>query len=184
MPEKENDNVIQLDANFNILDDILKKEPEAPKPESKIGKLQEYLTQHKKIAVLLAILFGILILAFIFLVGLLLTREAKMPQEETAAIIPPKEFIINKSEELIANAENLEALLKKANFLYTNGNKQEALELYGKISSYSEVLSNYNLGLRSEDPTHVDEYALMGNARSFYPFSDMTPVVSHKTEES
>ena len=147
MPEKENDNVIQLDDNFNILDDILKKEPEAPKPESKIGKLQEYLTQHKKIAVLLAILFGILILAFIFLVGLLLTREAKMPQEETAAIIPPKEFIINKSEELIANAENLEALLKKANFLYTNGNKQEALELYGKISSYSEVLSNYNLGV-------------------------------------
>lgn len=47
-----------------------------------------------------------------------------------------------------------------------------------------KCLSNYNLGLRSEDPTHVDEYALMGNARSFYPFSDMTPVVSHKIEES
>ena len=47
-----------------------------------------------------------------------------------------------------------------------------------------KCLSNYNLGLRSEDPTHIDEYALMGNARSFYPFSDMTPVVSHKTEES
>ena len=47
-----------------------------------------------------------------------------------------------------------------------------------------KCLSNYNLGLRSEDSTHVDEYALMGNARSFYPFSDMTPVVSHKIEES
>ena len=47
-----------------------------------------------------------------------------------------------------------------------------------------KCLSNYNLGLRSEDPTHTDEYALMGNARSFYPFSDMSPVVSHKTEES
>ena len=47
-----------------------------------------------------------------------------------------------------------------------------------------KCLSNYNLGLRSEDPTHTDEYALMGNARSFYPFNDMSPVVSHKIEES
>ena len=47
-----------------------------------------------------------------------------------------------------------------------------------------KCLSNYNLGLSSEDSTHTDEYALMGNARSFYPFSDMSPVVSHKTEES
>ena len=146
MPEKENDNVIQLDDSFNVLDDILKKEPEASKPASKIGKFQEYLTQHKKIAILLAVLFGILIIAFLFLIGFLLTRETKMPQE-TAAVMPPKEFVINKSEELITNAENLEALLRKANFLYTNGNKQEALELYGKISSYSEVLSNYNLGV-------------------------------------
>ena len=28
-----------------------------------------------------------------------------------------------------------------------------------------KCLSNYNLGLRSEDPTHTDEYALMGNGR-------------------
>ena len=78
MPEKENDNVIQLDDSFNVLDDILKKEPEASKPASKIGKFQEYLTQHKKIAILLAVLFGILIIAFLFLIGFLLTRETKM----------------------------------------------------------------------------------------------------------
>ena len=38
MPEKENDNVIQLDDSFNVLDDILKKEHEESKPASKIGK--------------------------------------------------------------------------------------------------------------------------------------------------
>lgn len=32
-----------------------------------------------------------------------------------------------------------------------------------------KVLSNYNLGLRSEDTTHTEEAALMGNNRSFYP---------------
>ena len=47
-----------------------------------------------------------------------------------------------------------------------------------------KCLSNYNLGLRSEDPTHTDEYALMGSPRAFYPYDDMSPVVSHKIEES
>ncbi|TLD85009.1 tetratricopeptide repeat protein [Helicobacter sp. MIT 11-5569] len=140
-------NVIQLDDNFNILDDILKKEPESQKPASKFAKLQDYFVKHKKIAVLLAFLFGLLLLAFIFLIGVLLTKEHKAPQQTESAITPPKEFIINQSKELITDAENLEALIKKANFLYTNGNKQEALDLYGKISNYSEVLSNYNLGV-------------------------------------
>lgn len=47
-----------------------------------------------------------------------------------------------------------------------------------------KCLSNYNLGLRSVDTTHIDEYALMGSPRSFYPQSDITTNVSHKIEES
>ena len=47
-----------------------------------------------------------------------------------------------------------------------------------------KCLSNYNLGLRSIDYSHVDEQALMGNPRSFYPVSDISTNVSHKIEES
>lgn len=47
-----------------------------------------------------------------------------------------------------------------------------------------KCLSNYNLGLRSINPTNTEEYALMGSPRSFYPVSDMTTNVSHKVEES
>lgn len=147
MPEKEDNNqIIQLDDSFSVLDDILKKEPEATKPPSKLEKLLEFFNQHKKLSIILLVLLVFLLLGFIFLIGLALTREVKPPQAQTN-VLPPTEFSISKGADLITDVEKLEALIKKANFLYISGNKQEALDLYGKISNYSEGLSNYNLGV-------------------------------------
>lgn len=47
-----------------------------------------------------------------------------------------------------------------------------------------KVLSNYNLGLRSEDSTHTEEAALMGNNRSFYPLKSTNTFSSGKIPES
>lgn len=47
-----------------------------------------------------------------------------------------------------------------------------------------KCLANGNIGLRSEDPNHVEEMSLMGNARTFYPMSSMSVSSSNKTEES
>lgn len=47
-----------------------------------------------------------------------------------------------------------------------------------------KCLSNINLGLRSQDSFNTDEYALMGNARSFYPVSDISTKSSFKIPES
>lgn len=47
-----------------------------------------------------------------------------------------------------------------------------------------KCLSNSNLGLRSIDTFHVDEYSLMGSPRQFYPVSDITISASHKIPES
>ena len=53
MPQnQENNQVIQLDDNFGVLDDILKKEPQESKPQNKIEKLLEFFNQHKKISVI------------------------------------------------------------------------------------------------------------------------------------
>lgn len=71
---------------------------------------------------------------------------------------------------------------KKGNFASINRADVNTVSL-GMWVTY-KCLSNYNLGLRSEDRTRIDEYALMGSPRSFYPLSDMTVVVSHKIEES
>lgn len=47
-----------------------------------------------------------------------------------------------------------------------------------------KCLSNYNLGLRSENRQNVEEMALMGNARSFYPLQGMTVAPVSKIPES
>ena len=47
-----------------------------------------------------------------------------------------------------------------------------------------KCLSSYNLGLRAEDPSYVDEVALMGNPRAFYPMHDASVKSANKIEES
>lgn len=47
-----------------------------------------------------------------------------------------------------------------------------------------KCMSNYNLGLRSENRQNVEEMALMGNPRSFYPLQGMTIAPSGKIQES
>ena len=47
-----------------------------------------------------------------------------------------------------------------------------------------KCLSNYNLGLRSENRQNIEEMSLMGNARSFYPLQGMTVAPVSKIPES
>jgi len=47
-----------------------------------------------------------------------------------------------------------------------------------------KCLSNYNLGLRSEDRTNTDEMAIMGNSRKFFPLSNTSVSVANKLDES
>ena len=47
-----------------------------------------------------------------------------------------------------------------------------------------KCLSSYNLGLRSFDRSYVDEQALLGNPRGFYPVSSMSVKASQKIEDS
>lgn len=154
--QEEASPVIQLDDNFGILDDIFKKEQEPKKPETKLEKLQDYFSKHKKTSIFLGFIFGLLILGFIFLVGFFLVKEKEHPPMQEVPELP-KEFVIDKGGDLIKDAKNLEALIQKANFLYASGSKQEALDLYGKLSNYSEVLSSYNLGVaQMRDKSYKD----------------------------
>lgn len=47
-----------------------------------------------------------------------------------------------------------------------------------------KCLSNYNLGLRSEDTSYIDEMTLMGNPRGFYPLHGINTAPSSKIPES
>ncbi len=52
-----------------------------------------------------------------------------------------------KSEDEIIEPSQLENMIERANYLYANGNANEALKLYEKIALYSEAISQYNLGV-------------------------------------
>ena len=45
-------------------------------------------------------------------------------------------------------------------------------------------MSNYNLGIRSEDRQHTDEISLMGNSRSYFPLTGISAECGQKIEES
>lgn len=166
IPQEDNKQVIHLDDGFDILQDILKPE-EKPKPQTKLEKLQDFFNRSKKTAIALAFLLGIFIIALIFIIGYFLSKDAQQPASTTQPPLPPQ-ISIQKGGDLITNAENLDALLKKANFLYSSGNKQEALDLYGKISNYSEGLSNYNLGV-----AQMQEKAYASAMQSFQKAIDL-----------
>ena len=47
-----------------------------------------------------------------------------------------------------------------------------------------KCLSSYNLGLRAFDRSYVDEQALLGNPRGFFPITDLSTKPSNKIEDS
>jgi tetratricopeptide (TPR) repeat protein len=52
-----------------------------------------------------------------------------------------------EKESLTNIKPQIEVMIKKANILYARGNKREALKLFEQIATYSESISNYNLGV-------------------------------------
>lgn len=72
--------------------------------------------------------------------------------------------------------------LLKYNWLKINRSDLNTVPL-GMWLSY-KCMSNYNLGFRAEDRSHVEETALMGNPRSFYPLQDTSTKAANKIEES
>lgn len=104
-------------------------------PKSAAGK-------NKKLFLLLAlaaVLLGAGITAAILLSDGGALPETIRDENLTKQIKHPQNAPIEPSE--------LEKMIEKANFLYTNGNQAEALKLYEKIALYSEAISQYNLGV-------------------------------------
>jgi len=67
-----------------------------------------------------------------------------------------EESLVTKEEPLISSKNpeepkiepsELENMIERANYMYTNGNQAEALKLFEKIALYSESISQYNLGV-------------------------------------
>ncbi|MEA1917944.1 MAG: hypothetical protein U9N42_10540 [Campylobacterota bacterium] len=101
------------------------------------------ISQEKK-KLILFIATGLLITVLIGVVIFLLLDRDTDTVEESLEEVKEK---LNSNTPINIEPSQLEKMIAKANYLYSNGNKDDALRLYEKIAIYSEAISQYNLGV-------------------------------------
>jgi len=138
MPGKE----VTIEEENKEENDSSQDEIEEDKEESKEDK-------EKKKRRLYFILLGITTLFLvIFLVLLYIAYEKKVEKSEKKT---SEKTLINRLKNNDYAKEKrksqIETMIKKANILYDQGNKKEALRLFEQIAKFSESISFYNLGV-------------------------------------
>ncbi len=133
MAEPEEDIVIIVDDDAATLEEL----------ESDTGSNEEDRESKKK----KIIIFGGagIALSLLILIGVLL--YIKSSKKEPVISMDSIEKKLQQNHQKPVEPSKLENMIAKANYLYANGSKEEALFLYEKIALYSEAISQYNLGV-------------------------------------
>ncbi len=95
------------------------------------------------------IIFGGAAIALTLIIVIVILLSIKLSKQEVALpmAMEPIEIKLEQKTTVSIEPSKLEKLISKANYLYTNGSKEEALPLYEKIALYSQAISRYNLGV-------------------------------------
>ncbi len=130
--------------------------------------LQDEEAKRKKI-----ILFGgialIVVLIIAITIILLALKSSKEHTEVNINFIDEKIQASKQKPQI--EPSKLENMIAKANYLYANGSKEKALTLYEQIASYSEAISDYNLGVAQlkdaqyEKALHTFQKAITNNEK-------------------
>jgi len=100
---------------------------------------------NNSLKLILTAAIGILTLLLAILIIIVLVQKTQTP--ETQMDLQKLETKLKKKSETPVETGKIERMIAKANFLYSNGNKEEALKLYERIALYSKAISQYNLGV-------------------------------------
>lgn len=156
--------VISLDENLEIdtgkeggQDSQTPSEEKPSKLKALLGALKAKIAplvarfKENKILLIGAIAIAVLVLVFIVLLVILLVSGDKQEQKTESApisrkIIQPAPILSGVKRPEVDETE-LGNMIKKANILYTQGDKLEALTLFDNIAAYSQSLAAYNLGV-------------------------------------
>jgi len=103
---------------------------------------EESSSKSKKTLIFIGAGIGIILIITILL--LLLPNDEENIQNQDIGYIEDR-----LDEKVVKSVEptKIEAMIAKANYLYSTGSKDEALTIYEKIAQYSEAISAYNLGV-------------------------------------
>ena len=104
---------------------------------------QEAQEQKAKKRLMLFIILGALLLLGVVIALVIVAKH------KTKA--PPMPIVKEEPEKPIVKEQfspsKIEGMIKKANVLYEQGHKDEALKIYEKIATYNEAISYYNIGV-------------------------------------
>ncbi|MGP1580964.1 MAG: tetratricopeptide repeat protein [Wolinella sp.] len=163
MPEEnESGNVIRLDGEENdlALEVGAPKKEQSKESEERLGFFPRFLQKVRQdkrylfasIAGVLFLVFGIVILVVSF------GGETEEEAQESPSTLEGERKILSSItlDNRPVDVSSLEMMIKKANLLYMQGERGEALNLYENISSFSESLSNFNLGVAQADEKNYE----------------------------
>jgi tetratricopeptide (TPR) repeat protein len=124
--------------------EIIVEEGEDYTNDKEIEKEEEKKKKKKLFLILIALLMSVIILLLVLLLVLFIKKK-----KEAQNNIPNEEInkITKKLKQKHIKKSTIDALVKKANILFTKGQHQRALNLLNRLSIFSESLSNYNLGV-------------------------------------
>ena len=102
----------------------------------------------KKLYILIAIL-SLLALVTLGLLTMIYTKKKSEKEEQNATrtIIEDLDQAQKKLQKKVTTPPNYETLAKKADQLYQEGKKEEALKIHRQLAQFNEALSQYNLGV-------------------------------------
>ncbi|CUU40572.1 MULTISPECIES: tetratricopeptide repeat protein [Helicobacter] len=137
------------------------KETPAEAKESKVkallaqvtGRIQPLLTQVKENKLLLIGLIVIAVLVLLLIIVFIIfalsgddEKEESAPPPISRKIVQPAP-ILSGPKRLEVDDTELGNMIKKANILYEQGDKLEALDIFDSIAAYSQSIAYYNLGV-------------------------------------
>ncbi|NOQ31478.1 MAG: hypothetical protein GQ570_10175 [Helicobacteraceae bacterium] len=111
------------------------------------GEISEEIVDDEKPKLdLKKVAIAVIALLFLILLGILIYLLSSNDEEAPKEDLVVAKTKLKKYKEII-DPSKIEKLISKANYLYTSGNKEEALKIYEKIAIFSESISDYNLGV-------------------------------------
>jgi len=120
-------------------------EESAPKKEEK-KETKQPQDKKKKLIIIGGAVFSVLLIIIIVIV-IISTRGSKEPKVFDVNTSEIVKKLNNKNNADQFSPSHLENMIKKANLLYEGGNKEEALKVYKRISTFNEAISYYNIGV-------------------------------------
>lgn len=123
-----------------IQDEILLEDAAAQKQEEEEQVLHK--VQSRKRIIILGLFAGLLLLGLILALVISSLTKEQAPLEPEIEVIPQQE-----APKPQFSHSKLETMIKKANLLYEQGNKDDALKIYENIATFNEAISFYNIGV-------------------------------------